>query len=116
LGNWRKFGDRIVIGLGADVLIDCHRRDWGQQQRVAVRCRLLHRPHPHAAIGAGAILDDHRTVERDAHLVGDQPRHGVAGAASGEWKNDADRPLADLGAKLPGAEAERDECGDGHPA
>ena len=88
--------DRIVVERLVDVLVDRHRRDRRDQQRIAVGRRGLHRLHADASGGAGAVLDDDRAVERGVHLVGDQPREGVARAARRERKDDADRLAADL--------------------
>ena len=81
LAQRREIGDRVVVQMRIEVLIDRQRRDRRQQQGVAVGRRIFHRFDADAAIGAGAVLDNHRPVERATHFIGDQARHRIAGAA-----------------------------------
>jgi hypothetical protein len=78
------------------VLEHDHHGDRGHQQGVAVGRRVLDRHDADAAGAAGAVLDDDRAAERDAHPVGEEPRQRVAGAAGGIREDDADRLLDDL--------------------
>jgi len=48
---------------------------------------------------AGAVLDDDRAAERDAHLVGDEAGERIAGAAARVGEDDADGLADDLGGR-----------------
>ena len=96
LAQRREIRDRVVVQVRVEVLIDRQRRDRRQQQGAAVGCRVFHHFDADAAVGTGAVLDDHRAAECATHFIGDQARHGIAGTTWREREDDADRLLAVL--------------------
>jgi hypothetical protein len=69
----------------------------GQQQGVAIRCRLRHLGGTQRAAGAADVLHDERRVQRLAHRFGEVARHLVGGAAGREGHDDGDRLVGVLG-------------------
>ncbi len=91
----REVLDRVVRDVLVHVRHDGHRADRLHHEHRAVRRRGLDRVGRDAADGAGTILDDHRLAERGRHLLGDDARDDVGGAARREADEDLDR-LVDL--------------------
>jgi len=74
-----------------------HRCDWREQERFAVGRGGLDRQHAEAALSACAVFDNDRQVEGDAQVLGKHSGEHVAGPASGEREDDADRLCTDQG-------------------
>src|SRR5262249_7327574 len=72
------------------------RRIHGSQERVTVRRRLRDLNRSERRVGARTIFDHHRLAERLAHLLGDDPRQDVGGAAGRKRHDDPDRTVREV--------------------
>jgi len=62
--------------------VDCARRG-NHEERVAIRCRTRSRTHAGQSRRRGLIVDIEVLAKYLAHLVGQNPRHNIDGAAGG---------------------------------
>ena len=86
----REIGDRIVRQAFVEILVHHQRRIDRHQQRVAIGRSLGSSLRADHRIGPRPVLDHHRLLEIDAHLVADEPRQHVGWAAGGEGDDDVD--------------------------
>jgi hypothetical protein len=75
-------------GLGLHHRLQVHRRARGDENRRAVGRRTLDRLDADHAVGAGAVLDDHRAIQREPKLLGNEAAEGISAAAGGKRKDD----------------------------
>jgi hypothetical protein len=73
--------------VGRDERRDRERREVGEQERVIVGGQ-RHDGRADVAVGAGAVVDDHRLPERVGERLRDQPRDDVRRAAGRERHDD----------------------------
>ena len=88
-----EFGQRIEFHVLVEMRIDRHQSDMAHHQRVAIGRLRQHVGGADNAVGAGAIVHDHRLMQACLNLVGNQARHDVGSAAGSCRYDEADRMI-----------------------
>ena len=89
-GHRHEVLGRVVAQLGHQAGVGAVGRVGAHQQRQAVRRRARHGGGRDRAVGAGAVFDRHRLLERRLQMLGQQPCRGVGAAGRAERHDDLD--------------------------